>query len=163
MQDNHPKVTRAADGKHWLQIDPANPLSSAMSEVEVVPEVRRWQAAPAFSRHRYVAKPVQKKIGLVRALWIMLRSRRTLRDDKAERLRDIEELILGGHLAAAEAQFSRFGADYPDQTALVLGLISLSLYDAGHEALALDFHRLALVHGTAHPAMVEIFGSEPGE
>lgn len=144
----------------WLQVDPGSPLGAAVDEVEVAPEQKRWMAAPEFSRNRYRAKPAQKKIGLLRALAILVREQLRPRDDAAERLRDIEELIIAGHNDAADVQIERLRADYPteEMKARVLGLVSLNLYDVGNEGKALYIHEFALLCGTAHPAMVEIFG-----
>ncbi len=144
----------------WLQVDPDSPLSAAVDEVEATPERRRWMAAPEFSRNRYRAKPTQKKIGLVRALVILVREHLRPRDDVAERLRDVEDLIMSGHNDAADEQIERLRADYPteEMKARVLGLVSLNLYDRGNEGKAHYIHEFALLCETAHPAMVEIFG-----
>lgn len=143
-----------------MPIDGANPLGAAVSEVEVMKERRRWMAAPLFSENCYAAKPVQKQIGLLRALWIMVRSNLQPRDDVAERLRDIELLIIEGHNDAADAQIDRLRADYPtdEMKARVLGHSSLNLYDQGNLGKAQYIHEFALLCGSAHPAMIEIFG-----
>lgn len=148
------------DGSLWLQVDPDSSLGAAADEVEVTPERQRWMAAPEFSRNRYRAKPARKKIGLLRALPILLREKLRPRDNVAERLRDIEELIIGGHNDVADVQIERLRADYPteEMKARVLGLVSLNLYDVGNEGKALYIHEFALLCGTAHPAMIEIFG-----
>jgi hypothetical protein len=160
MSKDRPELKQRADGSQWLQVDAQNPLSSARSEVEVVPERQRWMAAPAFSRGRYQAKPVQHRIGWLRALIILVRDAMRPRDEVAERLHDIEALILGGHNDAADQQIERLRADYPgeDMKARVLGLVSLNLYDRGNDGKAHYIHEFALLCGTAHPAMIEIFG-----
>jgi hypothetical protein len=160
MGDDDPNVEQREDGSLLFHVARENPLSSAVSEVEVVKERQRWMAAPEFSRNRFLAKPSQKKIGLLRALIILVRDRLRPRDDVAERLRDIEELILDGHNEAADTQVERLRADYPteEMKARVLGLVSLNLYDQGNLGKAQYIHEFALLCGTAHPAMIEIFG-----
>jgi hypothetical protein len=160
MAEDRPRTKQGSDGSLWLHIAPDSPLGAAVSEVEVTPERQRWMAAPEFSRNRYVAKPVQRKIGLLRALAILVRDQLRPRDDIAERLRDIEELIITGHNDAADTQIEKLRADYPTEAmkARVLGLTSLNLYDRGNEGKALYIHEFALLCGTAHPAMIEIFG-----
>lgn len=160
MAKEDPRLQRRADGSLWLPVDADSPLSSAISEVEVVPERQRWMAAPAFSQGRYQAKPVQQHISWLRALIILVRDAMRPRDEVAERLHDIEALILGGHNDAADQQIERLRADHPDEDmkARVLGLVSLNLYDRGNEGKAQYIHEFALLCGTAHPAMIEIFG-----
>jgi hypothetical protein len=160
MGDNGPRTKQKPDGSLWLQVDPASPLGAVVNEVEVTPERQRWMAAPEFSRSRYLAKPVQKKVGLLRALAILVRDQLHPRDDVAERLHDIEELIIGGHNDVADVQIERLRADYPteEMKARVLGLVSLNLYDVGNESKAQYIHEFALLCGTAHPSMTEIFG-----
>jgi hypothetical protein len=158
--DDRPQVTRKADGSSWLQIARGHPLGAAVSEVEVVPEQRRWMAASRFSSGRYAAKPMARNIGLLRALIILIRERLRPRDDVTERLHDIEALIIAGHHDAADNHIDRLRADHPgeEMKARVLGLVSLNLYDQGNEGKAQYIHEFALLCGTAHPAMVEIFG-----
>lgn len=160
MDDERPDLRRKPDGSLWLKPSGDSPLSSAVSEVEVVRERQRWMAAPEFSKHRYLAKPAQKQIGLLRAAWILVRQSMRPRDEVGERLRDIEQLILGGHNEAAERHIERFRHDYSsDETSRrVYGLMSLNLYDLGREQEAQLMHEFALLAGSAHPAMIEIFG-----
>ena len=160
MRGKGPNLVKRKDGSHWLKVDEVNPLSTAVSEVEVVRERQRWMAAPEFSRNRFQAMPAQRKIGIVRALIIILRESLRPRDDVAERLRDIEELILAGQNDLADMQIEMIRADYPteEMKARVLGLYSLNLYDRGNNAKAQYIHEFALLCGTAHPVMTEIFG-----
>lgn len=160
MTQDDPRPKQPADGSLWLQVDPQNPLHGAVTEVEVVPERQRWMAAPAFSRGRYQAKPTLHRVGWLKAALILFRDAIRPRDEVAERLRDIENLILAGHNDAAERQIDRLRTDYPgeDMKARVLGLVSLNLYDQGNEGKAQYIHEFALLCGTAHPAMIEIFG-----
>lgn len=160
MRDKDPNVEQRKDGSLWLKVDSANPLSTAVSEVEVVQERQRWMAAPEFSRNRFQAKAAQRKIGIVRAFIIIVRESLRPRDDVAERLRDIEELILAGQNDMADIHIEKIRTDYPteDMKARVLGLYSLNLYDRGNTAKAQYIHEFALLCGTAHPAMAEIFG-----
>ena len=164
MGDDGPRTKQKPDGSLWLQVDPDSPLGAAVDEVEVTRERRRWMAAPEFSRNRYRAKPAMKKVGLLRALAVLVRAQLRPRDDIAERLHDIEELIVGGHNDAADAQIERLRADYPTEAmkARVLGLVSLNLFDQGNEGKALYIHEFALLCGTAHPVMIEIFGDSIG-
>jgi hypothetical protein len=53
MAKEDPRLQRRVDGSLWLPVDADSPLSSAISEVEVLPERQRWMAAPAFSQGRY--------------------------------------------------------------------------------------------------------------
>lgn len=161
MGQSETEPEQRPDGSLWLQVDAENPLSTAVSEIAVIRERQRWMAAPEFSRRRYQARPVQKPIGLLRALILLVRDSLRPRDDVAERLRDIEELILAGHNDAADRQIDRLRCDYPteDMKARVLGLASLNLYDQGNMGKALYLHEFALLCGTAHPVMIEIFGS----
>jgi hypothetical protein len=160
MAKDDSRLQRRVDGSLWLPVDAESPLSSATSDVEVVPERQRWMAAPAFSKGRYQAKPMQQRIGWLRALIILVHDAMRPRDEVAERLHDIEALILGGHNDAADQQIARLRADYPgdDMKARVLGLVSLNLYDRGNEGKAQYIHEFAVLCGTAHPAMTEIFG-----
>jgi hypothetical protein len=160
MDNSGPEVKQRQDGSLWLSVDGKNPLSTVVTEVEVVRERQRWMTAPDFSRNHYRAKPTQKKIGLLHAIIILVRESMRPRDEVAERLRDIEELILAGHNDAAERHIDRFKADYPteEMKALVLGLVSLNLYDQGNEVKARYVHEFALLSSTAHPVMTEIFG-----
>jgi hypothetical protein len=160
MRDKDPNVGQRKDSSLWLKVDDANPLSTAVSEVEVVQERQRWMAAPEFSRNRFQAKPAQRKIGIVRALIIILRESLRPRDDVTERLRDIEQLILAGQNDIADMHIEKIRTDYPteDMKARVLGLYSLNLYDRGNASKAQYIHEFALLCGTAHPAMTEIFG-----
>ena len=159
------RMKQRQDGTRWLTVDAENPLSTAVTEVEVVPERQRWMAAPDFSRNRYLAKPAQKKIGLFRAFIMLFRDSMRQRDEVAERLRDIEELILAGYNEAADRHIDRLRADYrtEEMKARVLGLVSLNLYDQGNELKARYIHEFALLSGTAHPAMIEIFGDSVPE
>ncbi|WP_430443827.1 hypothetical protein [Sphingorhabdus contaminans] len=160
MHKNDPDVEQRKDGSLWLKVDADSPLRNAVSEVEVVRERQRWMAAPKFSRNRFQAKPAQRKIGIVRALIIMLRDSLRPRDDIAERLYDIEQLILAGQNDRADLHIEKLRADYPteEMKARVLGLYSLNLYDRGNAGKAQYIHEFALLCGTAHPVMTEIFG-----
>lgn len=148
------------EGSLWLRVDGDSPLSTAVSEIEVTPERQRWMAAPEFSRGRVLAKPARQTIGRLSALILLVRESLRPRDDIAERLRDIEELILAGHNDAADRQIDRLRGDYPSEEikARVLGLVSLNLYDQGNMGKAQYIHEFALLCGSAHPAMIEIFG-----
>ncbi len=161
MGQIEPEPEQRPDGSLWLRVDAENPLGAAVSEIAVIRERQRWMAAPEFSRRRYQAKPIQKPIGLLRALILLVRDSLPRHDDVAERLRDIEELILTGHNDAADRQIDKLRCDYPteDMKARVLGLTSLNLYDQGNMGKALYIHEFALLCGTAHPVMIEIFGS----
>ena len=160
MRDKDPNVGQRKDGSLWLKVDSANPLSTAVSEVKVEQERQRWMAAPEFSRNRFQAKPAQRKIGIVRALFMILRESLRPRDDVAERLLDIEKLILSGQNDMADIHIEKIRTDYPteEMKARVLGLYSLNLYDRGNNAKAQYIHEFALLCGTAHPVMTEIFG-----
>lgn len=161
MGQGEPEPEQRPDGSLWVRVDAENPLSAVISEIEVARERQRWMAAPEFSRRRYQAKPFQKKIGLLRALVLLVRESLRPRDEIAERLSDIEDLILAGHNDAADRQIERLRGDYPTEEvkARVLGLASLNLYDQGNMGKAQYIHEFALLCGTAHPAMIEIFGS----
>ena len=162
MASKGPNPKQKQDGSMWLPISAENPLRSAATKVEVKQERQRWMAAPGYSRNRFLAKPAQKEIGVLRALRVLLRKRLRPRDDFADRLSDIEQLIVAGHNDAADEQIGRLRTDYPfDATrARLLGLISLNLYDRGNEDEAQIMHEYALLFDAAHPAMVEIFGNE---
>ena len=92
---------------------------------------------------------------------MLFRDSLRLRDKLAERLRDIKELIIAGHNEVADQHIDRLRSDYPTEEtkARVLGLVSLNLYDRGKEAKAQYIHEFALLLGTEHPAMLEIFGA----
>ena len=160
MHEKGPDVEQREDGSLWLNVDVDSPLRTAVSEVEVVRERQRWMAAPEFSRNRFEAKPAQRKIGIVRALIIILRESLRPRDDVADRLHDIEQLILAGQNDMADMHIEKLRADYPteEMKARVLGLYSLNLYDSGNAGKAQYIHEFALLCGTAHPVMTEIFG-----
>jgi hypothetical protein len=160
MSNDRPDVKQRADGSLWLDVDTENPIHVAASSVEIVYERQRWMAAPQFSKDRYLAKPIQKNIGLFRALMVLIREGMRPRDDVGERLRDIEALIIAGHNDAADRQIDRLKADYPteEMEMRVLGLHSLNLYDQGRAQEAQNVHEFAMQSGTAHPAMIEIFG-----
>lgn len=166
MHENDPDVEQREDGSLWLKVDADSPLRTAVSEVEVVRERQRWMAAPEFSRNRFQAKSTERKIGIVRALIIILRESLRSRDDVAERLHDIEQLILAGQNDMADKHIEKVRADYPteEMKARVLGLYSLNLYDRGNAGKAQYIHECALLCGTAHPVMTEIFGENvPGQ
>lgn len=163
MSDEPSRPHQRADGSLWLRIDPASPLHSAVREVEVAREVRRWMAAPRFSQDRWLAKPEVRRIGWLRAVWLLMRESLRPRDELAERLKDIERLILGGHNDAADRQIDRWRSQFADDEcqSRVLGLMSLNSYDRGQEREAQFHHFFALLAGSAHPAMIEIFGDTP--
>ncbi|MFM5908345.1 MAG: hypothetical protein ACKOPO_12305 [Novosphingobium sp.] len=149
-------------GRQWLPLADDHVLHPAIDAVEVRTERRRWMAAPEFSLGRFAAKPAIRPVGFWRALLILLRRARQPHDDVAERLNDIEALILGGHGAHAAQHIARLRQDHPDDATLarVLGLMSLNHYDLGEEDFALFLHEFALRCGSAHPAMIEIFGED---
>ncbi len=161
MGKDEPLLDQRPDGSRWMRVDAESPLGAAVSEIEVVPERQRWMAAPRFSSRRFLARPVHRRIGLIRAAILLVRECLRPRDDIAERLRDIEELIVAGHNDAADRQIDRLRGDYPSDEvkARVLGLVSLNLYDRGNAGKAQYIHECALLCGAAHPAMIEIFGS----
>jgi len=163
MGDEPLEPQRRSDGSLWLPVDPASPLRAALDEFEVVHGRQRWMAAPAFSRRRWLARPALKGIGLLRAACLLLRASMQKRDELAERLCDIEELILAGHNDAADRQIERWRSQFADdeRQQRVLGLMSLNRYDCGQEQEARFFHLFALLAGSAHPAMIEIFGDTP--
>jgi hypothetical protein len=149
-------------GRTWLPLAEDHALRPALGAVEVRPERQRWMAAPEFSRQRFEARPAIKPVGFWSALRILLRHALQPRDDVAERLNDIEGLILGGHNAHAAQHISRLREDHPDDATLarLFGLMSLNHYDLGDEDFALFLHEFALRCGSAHPAMIEIYGED---
>jgi hypothetical protein len=149
-------------GSRWLTVSPRSPLIHAVREVEVVPEKPRWPQAPGFFADRFVAVPHTRPVSVLQAIRMVWAQWRRPRDDFADRLGDIEEMIVQGYATAAFARIDELLGDYPgpQSSRRVLGLLALAWWDRGDADTARLYHVASLVAGSAHPAMIEIFGED---
>lgn len=162
MTSDEPPANTRSGSPFWIDIDPDSPLYAVARQVKVTRDPARWPEAPEFSSRQFSAVPVRKNVGMLEAAWILLKDRLRKRDDIADRLADIEGLIVAGHNAAADRQIRAFLSHHQDiaTRASVLGLMSLNAYDRGREGEARVAHQIALAAGCPHPAMIEVFGLE---
>jgi|GEM_PF-2658957 hypothetical protein len=153
-----PEINTDRKGRHWLKLDPQTPIYSEVKKIEVELGNSIVKGAPKYNAKQWQAKHKVKKISRLSAFIIATKSLFAKRDEMTDQLNDIENLILNGYAARALVRLSQFQADFPNEHAKAMGLTSLAHHALNEIDLALDCHLKAFMMGTAHAAMLEIYG-----